>query len=70
MKILQIITSLKFGGAEKLMVDVIPRMRERGNDVELLSFIEEKTPFYSLLKEAGVPVHFLGKSKNVYNPLY
>ena len=35
MKILYIITSLEMGGAEKLVVDMLPRLREKGHEVEL-----------------------------------
>ena len=38
MKILHVITSLYTGGAEKLMVNLLPRLKERGDDVDLLLF--------------------------------
>ena len=38
MKILHVITSLRTGGAEKLMVDLLPRLKAKGLDVELLLF--------------------------------
>ena len=38
MKILHVITSLRTGGAEKLMVDLLPRMKERGHEVDLCVF--------------------------------
>ena len=38
MRILHVITSLQTGGAEKLMVDLLPRLRDFNNDVELLLF--------------------------------
>ena len=38
MKILQVITSLKTGGAEKLIVDMVPMYRQRGYDVDVLLF--------------------------------
>lgn len=38
MKILHVITSLRTGGAEHLLVDLLPRLRDKGNDVELLLF--------------------------------
>ena len=34
MKILHIITTLQTGGAEKLMVDLLPRMQAEGHAVE------------------------------------
>ena len=49
MKILHVITSLRTGGAEKLMVDLLPRLRNLGNDLELLIFDGTRTPFYDEL---------------------
>lgn len=49
MKILHVITSLETGGAEKLMVDLLPRMREQGNQVELCAFDGIRTPFFEQL---------------------
>lgn len=37
-RVLHVITSLATGGAEKLMVDLLPRLRDRGLDVELAVF--------------------------------
>lgn len=38
MKILHVITQLQIGGAEHLMVDLLPRLRDLGNQVELAAF--------------------------------
>ena len=45
MKILHVITSLGTGGAERLLVDLLPRLRDFGNEVELLVFNGKNTPF-------------------------
>ena len=45
MKVLQVITSLRTGGAEKLMLDLIPRLKEHGLEVDLLLFDGTDTPF-------------------------
>lgn len=68
MKILHIITSLRTGGAEHLMVDLLPRLRGLGNEVELLIFDGTRTPFYAQLESTGIPVHTLGIGGNVYHP--
>ena len=68
MKILHIITSLRTGGAEKLMVDLLPRLRDLGNEVELLLFDGTKTPFYETLKKEGIKIHYLQIGGSVYNP--
>ena len=69
MRILHVITSLLTGGAEKLMVDLLPELNELGNEVELLIFNGERTPFYNQLEEKGIEIHHLQKNGNVYNPL-
>lgn len=69
MRILHVITSLHTGGAEKLIVDLLPRFRELGNEVDLLLFDGTRTPFYEELEKFGVKIHYLSIGGNVYNPL-
>lgn len=69
MKILHVITSLSTGGAEKLMVDLLPRLRDLGNEVELLIFDGTRTSFYNELEQNGIKIHHLSIGGNVYNPL-
>lgn len=69
MKILHVITSLLTGGAEKLMVDLLPRLRDLDNDVELLLFDGTRTPFYHELEKTGIKIHSLSVGRNVYNPI-
>lgn len=68
MRILHVITSLWTGGAEKLMVDLLPQLRSMGNEVELLLFNGARTPFYEQAETRGITIHTLGTSGNVYNP--
>ena len=68
MRILHVITSLQTGGAEKLMVDLLPRLKEYGHEVELCVFDGIQTPFYEQIEAAGVRVHPLSIGENVYNP--
>ncbi len=70
MKILHIITNLQTGGAEKLMVDLLPRVKDMEYEVDLLLFDGTHSPFYEMLKENGVSIHVLGHIHNVYHPLY
>lgn len=69
MKILHVITSLRTGGAEKLMVDLLPRLKERGHDVHLLLFDGIDTPFRQAAEKAGIKIYDLGKGGSVYSPL-
>ena len=69
MRILHVITSLRTGGAEKLMVDLLPRLKDCGLDVELLLFDGTDTPFRQEAELAGIKVYDLGKGGSVYSPL-
>ena len=60
------ITSLQTGGAEKLMTELLPRIKEGGDVVELCVFDGVRTPFYEELERKGVMIHVLGMS--VYSP--
>ena len=68
MKILHVITNLQTGGAEKLMVDLLPRLQEKGNEVELLLIDGTRTPFYESLERQGVKIHSLSMGGKMYNP--
>ena len=69
MKILHIITSLRTGGAEKLMVDLLPRLQRMNNDIEILLFDGIRTTFFDKLESQGIKIHKLDYGKNVYNPI-
>lgn len=70
MKILQVITSLRTGGAEKLIVDMVPLYLEQGHQVDVLLFDGAETPFKKQLRDKGVTIYQLGAGGSVYNPLY
>lgn len=67
MKILHVITSLHTGGAEKLMVDLLPALRKRGHEVELCLFNGSVTPFYKELESVGIKIHSFGEKNNYYS---
>jgi glycosyltransferase involved in cell wall biosynthesis len=69
MKILHVITSLRTGGAEKLMLDLIPRLKAKGHEVDLLLFDGTDTSFKQQAEAAGIRVMHLRKGGSVYNPL-
>lgn len=68
MKILHVITSLYTGGAEKLMVDLLPRLKVAGHQVDICLFNATRTQFYDEIERAGIKIIGLGKG-NVYNPI-
>lgn len=69
MKILHVITSLSTGGAEKLMVDLLPRLKVLGHDVDLLLLDGTKTPFRQRIEASGIKVFDLGAGGSVYSPI-
>lgn len=69
MKILHVITSLRTGGAEKLMVDLLPRLKADGYNIELLLFDGIDTPFRQDVEAAGIKVYDLGIGGSVYSPI-
>lgn len=71
MRILHIITSLRIGGAERLVAELLPRLRDRGHHVELLLFDGTRTPIYERVEQAGIAIHVLGRGVlNMWNPLH
>lgn len=62
MRILQVITSLETGGAETLVVNIVPRLRKMGHVVDVCVFNGVETPLKErLLREnAGITVYRLG----------
>lgn len=61
MRILHVITSLRTGGAERLVTDLLPRLRDGGHDVSLLLFDGTVTPYHRELEAAGIKVCSLSK---------
>ncbi len=68
MKVLQIINSLTTAGAEKLLLDSIPKYNKLGVSMDLLLLDGSETPFLKILKEQSKgEIYRLGKG-SVYNP--
>lgn len=61
MRILHVITTLQTGGAEKLIVDLLPRLRDAGHQVELVVFNGLPTHFYKELEKYGIIIHSFGE---------
>lgn len=70
MKILQVITSLQIGGAEKLVAEISPMLRDKGHKVDVLAFTGVGPNFINLLEEKGVKVYTFGNGNKVYNPVF
>lgn len=67
MKVLHVITSLKTGGAEKLMVDLLPRLKASGHNVDLLLFDGSNTMLRQELEKKGIKTFDFGVGNSVYN---
>ncbi|GAB6975893.1 glycosyltransferase [Prevotella falsenii] len=70
MKILQVITSLEIGGAETLVVNLIPRLCALGHTVDLCIFNGTETPLMQRLKVESPQTKIYALGYGVYNPLY
>lgn len=68
MRVLHVITSLRTGGAEKLLVDMVPKMRDAGIETDIAVFDGVATPFSQRLESMGVTIHRLSRKSDVYHP--
>lgn len=71
MKVLHIINSLNYGGAEKLLLDTIPLYISKGIETHVLLLDNQKTSFYKDLEQKhNVTIHTHTKKHSIYNPLH
>lgn len=70
MKILQVITSLRIGGAEKLVTDMVPLLKKEGHEVDVLIFDGIVTPFMKMLQKENINVISFNNGGTVYNPIF
>ncbi len=70
MKILQVITSLRVGGAETLVVNLVSRLRAMGNEVDVCVFEGTETPLMQRLRRENPGVRIWKLGKGYYNPLF
>ncbi|MGL5053349.1 MAG: glycosyltransferase [Cetobacterium sp.] len=66
MKILHIITSLELGGAEKLLLDLIPAQKRKEAEVELLVLDMKGEKFLQEYEKRGIKVH-ITKTNNKFS---
>ncbi len=67
MKVLHVISSLEFGGAQRLLSDLLPIQKQQGVDVSLLVLKSEDNAFSKKVADAGVPIISLNV-KSFRNP--
>lgn len=68
MNILQVITSLRIGGAEKLVVDMALILKAKGHIVDIFVFDGVQTPFLQQLEENGIRVIRYNEGGSPYHP--
>lgn len=70
MKILQVITSLLTGGAETLVVNLVPRLRAMGHEVDVCVFNGVETPLMEELRKENPGIKIWKLGHGYYNPVY
>ncbi len=70
MRILHIITSLQTGGAEALVVNLMPRFRDMGYEVGVVVFHGEDTPLMDRLQKECPECKIYKMGTSYYNPWY
>lgn len=70
MKILQVITSLWTGGAEKLVVQLTHALKERGHSVDVALFDGTKTDLKKELEKSGCRIFSFSQGGSMYSPRY
>ncbi len=70
MKILQVITSMRTGGAEKLVADMTTIIKDEGHQVDILLFDGIDTHLKQKLTKEGISIYSLGINNWIYNPLF
>lgn len=68
MKILNVITSLRFGGAERLISDTVPMLQKKGHSVDVCVFDGYDSSFKQSLLAAGIKIVSFGYNRSVYHP--
>lgn len=73
MRILHVITSLQYGGAEKLVAEIVPKLQGKGEDgsptrntVDVCSFVATEPNLNKVLEEKGIKVINFAGSGSVY----
>ncbi len=66
MNVLHVISSLRHGGAERLVTSLAPQLKARGIDVSVISLLD-CTPLRGELIDAGIPTTNLGHEGTIYS---
>ena len=70
LKVLHVINDLSVGGAENLVRELLPMLRDKGIKCELLLLDGKETHFTKVLtEEFNISIRSVGTHINIYNPL-
>jgi glycosyltransferase involved in cell wall biosynthesis len=61
MKIIQVIPSFAFGGAEIMCENLIYALKKQGHEVSAISLFDSRTPIAERIEAAGISIRYLGK---------
>ncbi len=61
-RILHLIHHLRIGGAETLLVELLPRLAEAGFEVHV-ACLDDRGPLFAELQRRGIPAHFIGRKR-------
>ena len=61
---------MDIGGAEALVAQLAPMLRDRGHEIEVALFDGTDTALTRRLDSAGIPIHRFSQGGSVYNPLH
>ena len=62
---------MRIGGAERMVSELLPRLRKRGHDVELLLFDGTRSSLYDHIEQKGIRIHTLDEgAMQMWNPLH
>lgn len=70
MRILQVITSLRIGGAENLVVNLVHLLQASGHSVDLLLFNGSDSFLKKRLEQYNINIISFSTSGSVYNPIF
>ncbi|MEI6787188.1 MAG: glycosyltransferase, partial [bacterium] len=63
-RILHLIHHLRIGGAETLLVELLPRLAEAGSDVHV-ACLDDRGPLFEELQRRGIQAHFIGRKRGI-----
>ena len=67
MNIIHIINALEIGGAERLLVETLPEIKQMRHDVKVILLYSSNSYFEKQLKQCGIEVIALNHKHEAYN---